>query len=419
MSQEILSKIKDNKSLEGLSVLIWGMGVTGRALYKVCEDYGASVWNTDKEYLGFDKFIVQNEVIESNIKFDLILKSPGVPWLPELNFFKSSGVPVLGELEIVSLLSDTPIIAITGSNGKTTVCTMLKEAFDLLGINTFLGGNIGNPYSKILGNNFDYALLEVSSFQLELINEFSPLVASILNIVNHHQERHPTFEHYQNAKFNIFKNMNEFSHLIIPDELKKQVKGDFKVSAPKGIRNYSKMKVVGEHNQKNFQFVEEILNVLGMNTKVIDKLISSFKGVEHRIEFVGNFKGLKVYNDSKSTNFNSTLTAIKSFKNKEELVLFLGGQLRSNNVEEFLEIKKYLKDDQVYLFGQSRELLSRFFKSSKKEFLEEFFREQRFQDAILLFSPGFPSYDQFKNFKDRGENFKKIIQDNYKESIVL
>ncbi len=414
MGQEILSKIKENKSLEGISVLIWGMGVTGKSLHKVCESYGATVWNTDKEYMGFDKFISQDEVIESNIKFDLILKSPGVPWLPELNYFKASGVDILGELEIISLLSPVPIIAITGSNGKTTVCTMLKEAFDILGINVFLGGNIGTPYSTILNQNVKFAILETSSFQLELIETFSPLVAAILNIVPHHQERHPTLEHYQNAKFNIFKNMSEFSSLIVSKELKALVQGDFKVCVPGSIkRDHSAMKVVGEHNIKNFQFVEEILDVLGLNTQVMSELIERFTGVEHRIEFIGEYGKLKVYNDSKSTNINSTLTALQSFPNDSEIFLLLGGQLRSDDISEFLKIKEYLRDEQVFLFGESREILSREFNSLQGESIEDFFKSNLPREGTLLFSPGFPSYDQYKNFEHRGQNFKEMIKQYY------
>jgi len=410
MSEEILSKIKENQSLEGLNVLIWGMGVTGKSLYKVCQDYGATVWNTDLKYAGYDKFIAQSEIIESNIKFDLIFKSPGVPWLAELNYFKSTGLPILGEFELVSLLSNIPIIAITGSNGKTTVCSMLKKAFDLLEVDVFLGGNIGHPYSKILKEKFEYAIVEASSFQLELIKTFAPLVGVVLNIVEHHQERHPNLDHYEKAKFNIFKNMNELCHLIIPEELKTKIKGEFKVSTPKVDRDYSQMKVVGEHNIKNFQFVEEILNVLGFDTAVMESLIPSFTGVEHRIEFIGKYQGSSIYNDSKSTNINSTLIAIKSFEDKSKIKLLLGGKLRSDDVEEFREIKKYLADEQILLFGESKKLLSKIFKSVQADSFEDFFQKNLDYPEIILFSPGFPSYDQFRNYEERGKTFKELMK---------
>ncbi len=415
MMHEILSKIKSEKTLEGLKILIWGIGVTGKALHKVCEKFGADTWYTDKEYKGLHKFIPDDEVIESNQNFDLILKSPGVPWIDQLAFFRNSDTLIIGEMELISLLDDTPIIAITGSNGKTTTCTMLKEAFDLLDKKTFLGGNIGIPYSEILNGEYEFAILEVSSFQLELIETFRPEVAVILNVFENHMERYDSLDEYKQAKFNIFKNFDSNDKLIIANELRNDLKVDFFVKfLNHGSLDFSKMKVVGDHNKLNFQAVFEVLTSLDLNTFILDELIENFLGIDHRIQFVHESNGVSYYNDSKSTNLVATMTALKSFKDQSQIALMLGGQLRDNDVSSYQEILSILNKDQIFLYGESKDLLSKEFDLHRKfESFEEILNSDDLKNySIVLLSPGFPSYDQFSNFTERGADFIKKVNLN-------
>ncbi len=392
------------------------MGVTGKALYQVCKEREADVWYTDKEYQGLDKFIPEQEVIESNQNFDLILKSPGVPWKDQLAFFRNSETLVLGELEVISLLSDVPIIAITGSNGKTTVCTMLKMAFDLLGRKVFLGGNIGNAYSNILNDEYEFSVIEASSFQLELLSSFKPRVGVILNITPHHLERYKDIEEYKKAKFEIFKNMKESDDLIICPQLFKEVHANCRVhERSKSNLDFTSMKVLGEHNKKNFIVVHDILDCLGLDTSVMSKLIESFYGVEHRIEFLGSIGKTKYFNDSKSTSLEATLTAIKSFTDKSKIQLLLGGKLRSDDVSEFKEILEYISKEQIFLYGESKNLLKEVFNISGYSEMGDIFNENKFKEGdIVLFSPGFPSYDQFQNFEKRGMRFKELFSEKLK-----
>ena len=365
-------------------------------------------------------------------KMDEIVISPGIPVThPALKAAVEKGVPILSEIEYAyRQTKDIPVIAITGTNGKTTTSTMIAEALKKAGKKVFLGGNIGIPYCDlaISEEKVDFAVIEVSSFQLETIHEFHPHIGLLLNVFPNHSERYDDVHDYAKAKFRMLNNMTKDDHLIIglenpylADIQDHPAHKDFfqKGDLPQSFKNkfsFKNAKVVGEHNEANFYGAYKVLELLKIENldQIFQEFINEFPGVAHRLEYVLTFEGLAVYNDAKSTNTLATTTAIKAFNDsKGPLFLILGGKLRSENdkvLPDLLPFKNKIariftigdvtkrladelgKDFQVTEAGD----LKTVFEIAKKENLK----------GNLVFSPAFPSFDQFKNYVDRGEKYK-------------
>lgn len=341
---------------------------------------------------------------------DLIIISPGIPTThPALDLAHKNQVSIISEVEFAFRHSDIPVVGITGTNGKTTTTTMVKEALEIAGLSVFCGGNIGIPYCDIFESEtkFDYAVIELSSFQLETIESFKPKVALILNITKNHGERYSKFEDYVNAKKRIYMNQGKEDTLIYDENIDLQKFNN--------EYDFSECKLIGEHNLENFFYTQQTLRALKINEpeKVMQKLINSFRGVEHRLEFVKQINDLKFYNDSKSTNLSATVAAVKAFD--RGVTLILGGKLR-DNVDgfrsELLKQKEIIKE--ILLIGESSESLKTELPEFKVESVENisnalnYIKESSIKGNILI-SPGFPSFDQFENYIKRGEFFKEEV----------
>lgn len=366
-------------------------------------------------------------------KMDEIVISPGIPTNhPALQKANDKGVPLVSEIEYAyRYSSDVPVIAITGTNGKTTTTTMITEALTLAGKKVFCGGNIGIPYTELPLNHEkpDYAVIEVSSFQLETIHTFHPKIGVILNIFPNHSERYDQVIDYARAKFNLLKNMTAQDHLILGlenpyiDEIKNHpvVKSTFmKGELPQDFQtkfSFRKTKVTGEHNEANFYVAYKVLELLKIQNldDLFQTFIDNFKGVAHRLEFVLEKDGLNIYNDAKSTNTLATTTAIRAFKDsKEPLFLILGGKLRNeadNVLPDLLPFKNQIS--RIFTIGDVTKRLSielgKEFNVTEANDLKTVFdmcRKEQLK-GNLVFSPAFPSFDQFKNYIHRGECFKE------------
>lgn len=372
-------------------------------------------------------------------RMDEIVISPGIPTShPSLAKAVEKGVPILSEIEYAYReTKDIPVIAITGSNGKTTTTTMITEALRKAGKKVFCGGNIGVPYCElaISGEKVDYAVIEVSSFQLETIHEFHPHIGLILNICPNHSERYNEVHDYARAKFNLLKNMDQNDHLVLG--LENPYLEDIKDhAAPKeyfqkgslprdflSLFSFKNAKVVGEHNEANFYAAYKVLALLKIENldQLFQEFINEFAGVAHRLEFVLSSDGLSIYNDAKSTNSLATVTAIKAFQHsKDPLYLIMGGKLR-NESDRFLpdllpykgqitriftmgEVTKRLHAELSHDFDVTEgENIVSIFEMIKKENLK----------GNVVFSPAFPSFDQFKNYVDRGDKFKQWARDYF------
>lgn len=366
-----------------------------------------------------NKCFDQNKVDLAGV--NLFILSPGIPRThPLVKLALKMDISVISEIEFTYLYSDIPIIAITGTNGKTTTATMVAKALELSGLSVFLGGNIGNAYSKILTDKkeYDYAVVELSSFQLESIEKFRPKMAMILNVTLNHTERYDDFSDYLKAKKNIYKNMQEDDFLIIDEKIEQEFKGNVSFIRPYVEADYSKSFLVGEHNLNNFFCAYQCLKLLKIKDAklVMQNLINSFGGVEYRLQFIKEVDGLKIYNDSKSTNDAATLSAVEAFSHlKEDFYLIVGGKLRSDDITlaQTLQGKRIKK---VLLIGEAsqklKETVSQYFDCVELNDLNnvmKWIKENR-PKGNLVFSPGFPSFDQYQNFEKRGEDFTSKVR---------
>ncbi len=389
---------------------------------------------------------VERENIESVLhKIDVVVVSPGVPINHEICVMaKKMGKRIIGELEFgyQSLLPN--VIAVTGTNGKTTTVSMLDYIFSNANLNHKTLGNIGIPITSEVNNvaKDDVLITEVSSFQLESVSKFCPHVACILNITPDHLERHYTFENYLFLKKRILSNQRESEYCILnyddenvgnfKDETKSKVlfistkhkvNGAYLVEGKlyfnnEFIINQSQLSIHGMHNVYNALFCIAVAKLYGVNTEVIANSLSTFKGVKHRIELVGEVDGISFYNDSKSTNTASTISAIDSIK--ADKIIILGGSEKGEKYFDLFEKIKNSNVKHVILTGASRYNM---LDAASKVGLTNITLTTDFDlcvkigyafgsegDAVLL-SPACASFDKFKNYEERGERFVKCVED--------
>lgn len=438
--------------LKDKKIAIFGLGVSGMGALRFLADKGTVLsavnqgnptsWREYEEvkntYGSVHCFAQDHEGVKELFESsDLIVLSPGIPREHEL--LKNVTAPIWSEIELAYQFNTAPIVAITGTNGKTTTVSFLDHLFKALGKKVFTGGNIGVAYCDLMrsGEKVDYVLLELSSFQLESTFDFKPEVSVLLNIFPNHGERYSNNDDYAKAKFNITKKMDAEGSLIFDagnSQIKKWADGFVGKKTPvntsdtKGITTHLKSmfnldnyKLPGIHNKINLDFCLEVLNSLNLlegNGEKIQKGIDSFSGVAHRIEYVPTNEKFVVYNDAKSTNWDATLTAIDSMEELgKDLVVILGGKLRGHNDAPPAKAETIFKTKvkKVLLIGESAELLESslsdwtpcFVKETLEASVEEL-KEESFS-GVLLLSPAFPSFDQFPNYIKRGESFKSLF----------
>lgn len=415
-----------------MKIAIWGLGVSGLGALKylgqenqhelfVINQGDISSWY---EKLELSSYIEKSRCFEQkdlkNLpRPDLIILSPGIDQrIPELKAF--SDVRKICDIEYVSSFIQKPIIAITGTNGKTTTVTMIEEALEHAGKRVFLGGNIGYSPFEAMDNleEYDYFVFEMSSFQLELIEKFKPSFAAILNISPSHMERYDSFKNYVRAKLNISNNQSDEDLILLSHSLMDlDTKAEKLEIKPLENYDFSQAKIIGDHMRENFFVVEQVLEFFEISnaSKIMQEFINSFSGVRYRLQYLGTLRGVDFYNDAKSTNTESTISALKSFGRKN-VALLLGGKLRDESQDFVPGLKSVECEVSLFLFGESRDFLRDQLEDSFRVFVKE-----RLDDLIeyivfseydvVLFSPGFPSFDQYKNYKERGDHFERIIED--------
>ena len=380
---------------------------------------------------------------EEVLKADYIIVSPGVPLsLPILQKAIKLGIKMISEIELGYRIKhpDSRIICCTGSNGKSTTVSLIYHILVNCGFKAVLGGNIGTPFTAfpIEKPGLDFVVLELSSFQLELIEEFRANSALILNITPDHLDRYQSFEHYAETKFNIFMNQdkNDLAIINLDDPIIQKMsdritsnkkwfslrtkadgwKNANKLLTKNAEYDISDLTIAGPHNEMNC--LAALLSIeqftAGKRDEVI-KALKSFPSLPHRLEFVKSVNGIRFYNDSKATNTDAVKYALLSFT--ENVYIILGG---SDKGEDFSILIPYLKSEKVhtYLIGATRPRMRKAF-SNQIEFLECDNLEQAVRmayskaspDDLILLSPACASYDAFKNFKHRGETFIKIVQE--------
>jgi len=375
---------------------------------------------------------------------DLIVVSPGVPVdSPPLVQARALGEPVIGEIELASQFLPKNLVAITGSNGKTTTTTLAGEIIAGGGFSTAVGGNIGTPAISLVEQAMPdtVVVLEVSSFQLETIQTFRPKVAVVLNITPDHLDRHRTFEAYTNAKARIFENQQaqDFAVLNADDAAsaglasrtqaqvfwisrKKEVKqgayvrdGRIFFRDAKGqheIMQTSEIPLKGGHNVENVLAAVCVGAVMGCDAGSVAKAVRNFKAVEHRLEYVATIRGVEYYNDSKATNVDATIKALESFPANVHLIL--GGKDKDSDYTQLNDLLQQ-RVNRVYTIGAAAEKIESQIKGVEVDHSETLETALRRASAIaaagdvVLLAPACASFDQFQNYEHRGRVFKEVV----------
>lgn len=380
---------------------------------------------------------------------DLVVVSPGIPLQPEfLKRCAALGLPVIGELELASALTTLPIIAVTGTNGKTTTVSLLGEMFKQSGRVAHVAGNVGYPLSAAVmqADSDDVLIAEVSSFQLETIHDFHPQAAAVLNVTPDHLNRHGTMENYIALKARVFENqtpadlavlnmddpitrgMGEglVSRLAHVSTMQEVENGAFlrdgqlilrRDGQERVVCNQTDMKLIGLHNVYNALSALVLADLMGVLPQVAAYSLKVFEGVEHRIEFVRELDGVKYYNDSKGTNPDATMTAIKSMR--APTVIILGGvdkRISFDQMAVMLRASPYIRE--AVLTGQTARQIAdaltlagfenyRFAKDLGEAV--SLAKGLAISGGNVLFSPACASFDQFKDYEERGRIFKRLV----------
>lgn len=452
--------------LKDKRVLVVGAGKSGLAVASFLTNKGARVVLADSStpvYPGgeLERLAASGvslslggypEVKQDN--FDLVVMSPGIPLSVEpARLALEHGIELTGEMELAYRFSSAPLVAITGTNGKTTTTTLLGEIFKNAGKNTLVGGNIGNPLVTEVEryNREDMIVAEVSSFQLETTSTFKPKVALILNITPDHLDRHKTMEGYVDAKAKIFANQQpgDFTVLNHDDPLTAALAGrsrarviffsrrtevtegvfvkEGRIMARLGgneefICRQDEIGIPGAHNLENALAAVAAAKALGVETTSLAHTLKTFKGVAHRLEFVAEINGVRYINDSKGTNPDASIKALEAYP--EKVVLIAGGKNKGSDFGLFAEKVKERARVLVVL-GQSATAIA---EAARDRGFENILYANDFKDAVLLahraarpgeivlLSPACASWDMFKSFEERGDLFKELVF-GFKESV--
>ena len=435
----------------GIKIAVLGLGKSGIACANLAVAKGYNVFASDSGKTKTHKQMNLNKKVETEfgkhsqkvLDCDIIIKSPGLPnELEILQQARKQEIPILSELDFaLNFAKPKKIIAVTGTNGKTTTTTLIYEIIKKGYKNTFVAGNIGFPISEVVKklNSKSILVLELSSYQLEDSPYFRPNISVSLNITPDHLKHHHTMANYVKAKANVFINQKKQDYAIYNFKDKYLKKSILKTNANKIAFNDNKQKncifykdgifylkqgnktvklnpkinIPGKHNIDNILASIAASYIAGTKKSVIEKVISNFKGVEHRIEFVKEINGVKYYNDSKGTNVDSTKVALESFNKNIQLIL--GGQDKGSPYKPIFNlIKKKVKN--IFLIGEATNIIKKQLKGSApmtecntlSNAIKKIHSVAK-QGDIVLFSPACASFDQFNDFEHRGREFKKFV----------
>ena len=427
------------KSLKGKNVLVYGMGISGQTSAKLLYEEGACVSIFDDEKRFSNIFCYeQNPMLK---KYDLVVVSPGIKVLgnPLLSHFFMTKTEVISELDLGYLFCKGKVIGITGTNGKTTVTSLVGEIFKTAGKETYVCGNIGLPITSIAKktNQESIIVCEVSNFQLELSKYFKPSTACILNLAPDHLDRHGSFEEYLRVKKKILsKDKKQKVILNFDDEIAGKLKVDKKTTffskkiLSKGVfvKNnaifFNKTKVLpiseislfGEKNLENVLASVSVALLQKVKPNIIREAVRNFKAPSHRLEYLGEYNGASVFDDSKATNISSTLGAISSL-GERGLVLLLGGQNKDFKFDEIFN--KGWEFEKVICFGQAGQDIfdcaekygysPLLFPTMKQA--THYVKTIAEKGIKILLSPSCASFDEFSSYAVRGDIFKEIIFD--------
>ncbi len=448
---------KNTIDLKGKRVAVIGLARSGIAAAKLANDLGATVFVSDnsnsidvKQALhNLQDYKIEGEInghTKSIYNADLWIISPGVPKDAEIiQHAMIKDIPVVSEIEFASWFTTAPIIAVTGSNGKTTTVHMLNEMCQSDEIEPKLSGNVGNPFSDSVRHDLSNPypnrvhILEISSFQMEFIQHFKPYISLYLNLSPDHLNRYEDMDDYISAKMNMWSNQTQEDFLVFnadddvlakrispanakkfPFTLQSDPKSIFKLNATKiydqkhaTLINLDDIALPGKHNLSNYLGAATAATLLGIASSKIADVMKSFCGVPHRLEHIEKINGVTYINDSKATNVDAVKVALDSFNTP--ILLILGGRDKGG---DFLSLYPHTHNvKEVLTIGESEETIATVLGDavrlrscgSLKSAVEIAHSHAQPGDVVLL-SPGCASFDQFDNFEHRGDIFRVLVQ---------
>lgn len=443
----------------GKKILVLGAGISGTAVAQILKQQGAFVTLSDaKPAAAFSRDFTelahcgvelalgrQDEGLLEAI--DYVVLSPGVSvYSPLVEQAQTRGLRVISEVEVAYQLCVAPLIAITGTNGKTTTTTLTGEMLKASGRNVVVGGNIGLALSHEVLNAdaASWVVAEISSFQLEAIEDFRPHIAAVLNLTPDHIDRHRSMNNYQATKENIFRNQTSDDYLILnyDDPAVREMAN----RAPGQVLYFSRttelaegaclrddmitinwrgksvhicrtadIKIKGAHNVENALAACAAAFLIGVDTAAMAQVLRQFPGVEHRIEPAGVVNGVPYYNDSKATNPESAIKALEAFPG--HIILIAGGRDKNTDLTAFMQLVKE-RVDELILIGEAAD---RFASAAAAQGIMQIHSVSTFTDAVdlayrlaqppqvVLLSPACASYDMFNNYEERGRVFKELV----------
>lgn len=441
--------MKSVKTFENKKVLVLGLAKSGEAAARLLTKLKAIVTVNDGK--PFDENPSAQALLEDGIKvicgshplelldenFELMVKNPGIRYdNPMVARALEKGIPVITEVELAYLISEAPIIGITGSNGKTTTTTMIADVLNNGGQSGLLSGNIGFPASEVAqtATDQDTLVMELSSFQLMGIESFHPHIAVITNLMPTHIDYHGSFEDYVAAKWNIQKNMTDADFMVlnfnqdlskelaqktqatvVPFSTLERVDGAYLENGTLYFKGEAVIKadeigVPGSHNIENALATIAVAKLSGIANDAIKETLSHFGGVKHRLQALGEVRGVKFYNDSKSTNILATQKALSGFDNSK-VILIAGGLDRGNEFDELVPDIAGLK--LMVILGESAPRVKRAADKAGVAYVDakdvaeasHLAFENASAGDIVLLSPANASWDMYKNFEVRGDEF--------------
>lgn len=450
----------------GKHIVVLGLGKSGVATAKLLQSLGAYVVvNDSKPYeqvedevkelqsLGVQVIVGSHPMELINESVDLLVKNPGIPYTvhPVMEAEKAK-IPVITEIELASSLVPAEYIGITGSNGKTTTTALTGEILKNAELQPIIGGNIGIPLSEIVSTQSEHMLnhpvvLELSSFQLQGTVEFRPHIAAILNMYQTHLDYHKTMEQYTEAKSKIFLNQRREDFLVLNADQRifesyySKIQSNIVWCSKRNAKQIGvtvdnneivyrteerkipiccvqEIGIPGEHNVENALFATAISLLKNVSPEIIRSTLRDFRGVEHRLELVGEFNQVKYYNDSKATNQQATIKALQSFANP--VILIAGGLDRGNEFDEIVEsLSLHVKS--LIVYGQTARKL---IKAGEKAGIKQIFNVNNLEEAVqvasqisipkdaIVLSPACASWDMFSSFEERGKLYKQYVLEN-------
>jgi UDP-N-acetylmuramoylalanine--D-glutamate ligase len=434
--------------VNGKQIVVLGLGISGMEAAILLQDHGAKV--TVRDNAANDGRVAERadvlrkrgvtvelgKDIPTTTAFDFCVLSPGInPTAPLVRGLTQAGVPMLGELEIAYRFCECPIVAITGTNGKTTTTELVDAVLDVGGKRSQASGNIGTAFSEAVreSKNLDVMVLEVSSFQLEQISEFRPHVSVHLNLTPDHLDRYKSMEEYEAAKWQIFKNQTADDFAIVNTNLRLpkmaakkitfnvagaaadyQLIDGWLVARGEKVLEQSKTNLIGPHNAENMLAALAVADIYGIAREASIRALCAYKPLPHRCEKVGEIDGVTFINDSKATNIDALEKALLAMS--APVVLIAGGKDKGLDFSGLRDLV-HEKVEDVVLIGQMTEKLFETWhavvpcvKAASLANAVDLSRQLAKSGDIVLFSPGCSSFDMFRDYEDRGDQFRALVQ---------